>query len=154
MRLNLSAGALALALSLSACSGPQADLPVQQAGTDEHGFSPADTTTLAAQANAAQEVDAERQSLDLELAERGLLAREPDLAITGPDGAVIWQPGRYDFLDAPARQRRIPISGTRPAWPICTGSTRSPPASTRCAAMTCPTCRSLPVRPAGSSSTR
>jgi alkyl sulfatase BDS1-like metallo-beta-lactamase superfamily hydrolase len=102
MRLNLSAGALALALSLSACSGPEADLPVQQAGTDEHGFSPADTTTLAAQADAAQAIDAERQSLDLELAERGLLAREPDLAITGPDGAVIWQPGRYDFLDAPA----------------------------------------------------
>ena len=90
----------ALALTLAACSPP--DTPVQQAGTDEAGFSPADATTLSAQAAASRQIDRDRQIQDLELAERGLIAREDGLTITGPDGELIWQPGRYAFLDEAA----------------------------------------------------
>ncbi len=90
----------ALALTLAACTPP--DAPVRETGTDEAGFSPADVTTISAQADAARQVDRDRQLADLDLAERGLLAREPDLTITGPDGEIIWQPDRYAFLDEPA----------------------------------------------------
>ena len=99
MILKRHASALLLALAAAACSGPGNPAPVQQEGVDTQGFLPADATTLAAQAEAGRQIDTDRQLLDLELAERGLIAREDGLTIIGPDGALIWQPGRYAFLD-------------------------------------------------------
>ncbi|WP_203290670.1 alkyl/aryl-sulfatase [Maricaulis parjimensis] len=102
MILKRHASALVLALAAAACSAPDSTVPVQQEGADAQGFLPADDTTLAAQAEAARQIDTDRQLADLELAERGLIAREADLTITAGDGRIIWQPGRYAFLDEAA----------------------------------------------------
>lgn len=81
-----------LAFALAACSR---DVP-PVAGADDAGFSAPSPTTVAAQAEAAKGLPAE-DGLDLQEAERGLIAREASLTVTNSEGGEVYSASGYDF---------------------------------------------------------
>jgi alkyl sulfatase BDS1-like metallo-beta-lactamase superfamily hydrolase len=92
-----SASVLFATLLLAAC---QRQVPVT-AGTDADGFSAPTATTIATQAAFARQLppdDAE----DRAEAERGLVAREPSLRVTGADGHAIFDQDAFAFEHGPA----------------------------------------------------
>ena len=94
-------GVIAAASLLAACSpAPQTESPVAATadGPDAHGAYPASSDTDARNRSEGEMI-AEYADDDLDMARRGLIAREPDLEIRDADGTVIWRPADYGFLD-------------------------------------------------------
>ncbi len=73
-----------------------------QAADDTHDHVDATRTTAQANAAVADALPLANKA-DFEAAERGLIARDPDLVIKGDDGAAVWDMPAYDFIqgDAP-----------------------------------------------------
>lgn len=102
MAVRAFSAALACA-SLAACSGGDEPAPPDAydvgAVIDADGFHPATEATAQANARAAARLDLEDEQ-DFIDARRGQVAGDPDLEIRDADGAVIWRPADYAFLDA------------------------------------------------------
>lgn len=96
MRLQPLASAI-LILGLASCSR---ELP-KVAGADDAGFSAPTTLTTLAQAEAAKSLPAE-DGIDLQEAERGLVAREPSLKVMTESGAVAYDADSYGFIKGSA----------------------------------------------------
>ncbi len=68
---------------------------------DAAGFTAPTSATLATQAEIAKSLPAD-DGLDLQEAERGLIAREDSLSIVGADGQVLFDQDAYRFIDGAA----------------------------------------------------
>lgn len=104
MRGILIAGLIALlANGMSACSDDSGGMSDTDFGPDADaaGHSAATAFTARANAQAAEDLDLDDPA-DFESAGRGLLARVDDLVIKDGDGAVIWRPLQYAFIDGDA----------------------------------------------------
>ncbi|WP_353158043.1 hypothetical protein [Salinisphaera shabanensis] len=62
---------------------------------------PASTATQQANATTAQNLPLDDQA-DFKDAERGLIARDPNLVITDADGNTVWDMTAYDFIEGDA----------------------------------------------------
>ncbi len=100
--------ALAVLASFTACEDgaaprPSAEGDAGSEAADANGFSAPTTYTQAAQAAVALELALDDPQ-DFEDAKRGLVASDPNLIVSGPDGKPIWDPKAFDFVqgDAPA----------------------------------------------------
>ncbi len=88
------------AVAVVACNKPQQDASAN-ADADADGFTAPTAITTNANASVAEELPlADPQ--DFEDAQRGLIASDPDLRITGPGDAVIWDMPSYDFIKGAA----------------------------------------------------
>ena len=90
-------------LGLTACSG-ESEAPDVEAGpvgaaVDADGFHAATPATAQANATVASRLALEDEQ-DFIDARRGLVATEPDLEIRDSEGALIWRPADYAFLEA------------------------------------------------------
>lgn len=97
MNQNTRAAAL-IALSLGAgLAGYGVVVEAGQTATP----TPASTATQQANATTAQNLPLDDQA-DFEDAERGLIARDPNLVITDADGNTVWDMTAYDFIEGDA----------------------------------------------------
>ena len=87
-----------LAVALAACSR---EVPKVE-GADAAGFSAPTSATAKAQADTAAGLPVE-DGIDMQEAERGLIAREPSLKVMAADGSVAYDADGYQFIkgDAP-----------------------------------------------------
>jgi alkyl sulfatase BDS1-like metallo-beta-lactamase superfamily hydrolase len=81
-----------LVLALTACTR---EVPSVE-GADQAGFSAPTRATAAVLAEAAKGLPTE-DGVDLQEAERGLIAREPSLTVMNSDGAEVYSASGYDF---------------------------------------------------------
>jgi alkyl sulfatase BDS1-like metallo-beta-lactamase superfamily hydrolase len=87
-----------LSLVLSACGEPE---QVLDSAADAEGHSAPTAATVAANRAVAKRLEfSDRQ--DFEDATRGLIASDPDLFVAGNDGAAVWNPSAYGFLEGTA----------------------------------------------------
>ena len=107
-------------------------------GADAQGHTAASATTAAHNAEVAASLPLADQQ-DFADARRGLVAGDGDVVITRADGSTAWDTTAYAFEQGKRRRAPIPASGGRRRSTTSTGSSRSPTASTRCAATTSPT---------------
>ncbi len=94
---------LVLVLGLAGCGGERAQPPAPgEDAPDANGFSAPTSYTRAAQAEVARALALDDPQ-DFEDAKRGLVASDPNLVVTGPDGSAIWDPKSFEFVagDAP-----------------------------------------------------
>ena len=88
---------------LCACSGGESDTAATGYDpadpVDSEGFHAATAQTAALNADVAARLELDDPQ-DFQDARRGLVAQEPDLEIRDADGALVWRPADYAFLDA------------------------------------------------------
>jgi alkyl sulfatase BDS1-like metallo-beta-lactamase superfamily hydrolase len=116
---------LAIAL-IAACTSCTEPAPRPRAATDDA----ADPQGHTAPSGATQDANAAvaaglplADPQDREDAQRGLIASEADLVITGADGQVIWNP-KYDFITGDAPRASTRASGGRRSSTTSTVSSR------------------------------
>ncbi|HEB28539.1 MAG TPA: MBL fold metallo-hydrolase [Porticoccus sp.] len=97
--------AVGIGIALTGCEGYQ-KLVIEE-GADEHGFTAPTQTTIEHNARVLEEIKAFDTGEDFEQANRGLIARDPDLRVKAPDDVpeeFSWNQKEYEFIqgDAPA----------------------------------------------------
>lgn len=86
---------------LAACDQSAPFSPDADADADAAGFTAPTAATLAAQAQIAKSLPFD-DGVDLQEAERGLIAREDSLSITGAEGQVVFDQDAYRFIQGAA----------------------------------------------------
>lgn len=95
--------ALCFALSIAACSGgsPDGAIEIESSAIGGDGNSAPSDHTRRLNAEVAESLPLEDPG-DFEDAERGLVARESEVVVTGAEGNIVWDTTEYAFEEGPA----------------------------------------------------
>jgi alkyl sulfatase BDS1-like metallo-beta-lactamase superfamily hydrolase len=88
-------------LFIAAGAGCGGDTTEPGSGADSNGFTPATEATARANEEFGKSLPLDHQA-DFQNAERGLLARDPDLRVASASGEVIWDMPAYGFMKGAA----------------------------------------------------